>query len=71
MNEQEAAIRATELAGKHDYKDGARLDDAVHDVALAIGSAVNNNGLEAQIEFLFLGGYTEKEIEQLLNDEAE
>jgi hypothetical protein len=38
------------------------LDDLVHGAASQIGSAINNSGMDSQIEFLLEQGWTKEHI---------
>ena len=53
------------LSEKFEGEDSEIFDEAVIDAACSIASAVNNNGIDAQLEFLIQNGYTEAEIEAL------
>ncbi len=53
------------LSEQFEGEDGEIFDEAVIDAACSMASAVNNNGIEAQIEFLVQNGYTEAQIEAL------
>lgn len=48
--------------------DESALDDMVHDAASAIGSNVNNAGVEAQVRFLLGEGVLSDEILQAVKD---
>jgi hypothetical protein len=39
-----------------------RLDDMVHDAADGIGSRINNSGVEDQVAFLKVAGYSDADI---------
>lgn len=44
------------------------LDTLVHDVASQIASNANNEGVPGQLDFLLMHGYTEKDIEEWMED---
>lgn len=44
------------------------LDTLVHDVASQIASNANNGGVPDQLDFLLMHGYTEKDIEEWMED---
>jgi hypothetical protein len=58
--------RAERIAGDFTAVDPERLDDLVHDHASRTGSAVNDDGLPAQISYLMAHGQSEESIRDLL-----
>ena len=44
------------------------LDEMVHDAKGEEAAAINNDGLESQLEYLFKGGTTEESIREALDD---
>jgi len=64
MTERDKQIEALQEKFEDREDDSEKLDDLVIDAACSIGSAVNNGGVAAQIEFLIENGFTTKEIEE-------